>query len=104
MHITINGDVSSYDGVAVQAWGGINTPDQVAINTLSSGWGDDNTTGVTVLSVADNQADMVYTVEGSFESWVGMQLVCYKSDSIDQYGGNYSDINAAESVSECSCR
>ena len=85
IHITIVGDLTAYDGVAFQTWCGLTTPNTVAINTLSSGWGDDNTTGVTKLTVTDGKADVVVTIDkadSSYNVYTGMQLLAYTATSI----------------------
>lgn len=97
MHITIVGDLPECDGVAIQGWCGIDTANQVAISTLSSAWNngnEENMTGVTVLDLSDNKADLSYTI-GEVNEWIGMQLICYTSDTIDTRNANFADLDSS---------
>lgn len=80
VHITVKDDVSGFKGVAVQAWCGVATKDTVAISTLSSCWGDDNTAAVTPVTIKDGACDLEITIDKAdkdYGVYTGMQLIAY---------------------------
>lgn len=81
LHVICEDDTSSYTGTALQVWGGLSQEGTVAMNTLSSAWGETNETAVKVITLTDGKVDLQVTYDGAGES--GMQFIKYTASTAD---------------------
>lgn len=94
IHVICNDDVSSYDGVALQVWGGLTTTDTVSMGSVSKVWGEGDNTQIKPLTLNEGKADVTVSYDGSAS---GMQFIKYTATKCDtaNTGHETADVMAA---------